>query len=201
MVQFSPLLALAPFRDWDIDLLRKINGGRNPFWDHILLPVTLVTFYVAYGIPLLMALISIPGKKVRLRLQGLYILCALLFSGLMVNLIKPLVGRIRPWMTYPFVHKLGPAGGFSFPSGHAGDVFTLVTGLFLIIPRKGIGFLFYGWALVVIYSRMYLGAHYPTDILGGACIGILSSLLFYTLFRRWFRAFASPDSGKESTRK
>ena len=67
----------------------------------------------------------------------------------------------------------------SFPSDHAIFVFTLATGIWLISRKIGVATYIYV-SIMVLLPRIYLGLHYPTDILVGACIGILISLLFHT---------------------
>jgi undecaprenyl-diphosphatase len=97
------------------------------------------------------------------------------------SLIKPWVDRLRPCHTVdgmPVVQQLhllvscGP--GKSFPSSHAVNNFAVAT-LFTYYYRR-IGPYVYGWAALVALSRVAVGVHYPSDILGGAVIGTLVSL-------------------------
>jgi undecaprenyl-diphosphatase len=90
------------------------------------------------------------------------------------KVVKQAVKRNRPCEIVPAVHRrVRPSDRFSFPSGHTAGAFvmaTLVAGLFpVLFPLAA------GWALAVGFSRIYLGVHYPTDVLAGMSIGILSA--------------------------
>jgi undecaprenyl-diphosphatase len=127
-----------------------------------------------YGYPLLaLALIGFDPEK------GLAFLTAALASfGIelpLYKVVKQAVKRDRPCEIVPAVHRrVRPSDRFSFPSGHTAGAFvmaTLVAGLYpALFPLAA------GWALAVGFSRVYLGVHYPTDVLAGMSIGILSAL-------------------------
>ena len=105
-------------------------------------------------------------------------LIALLLSFLVNNLIlKRLFGRIRPYDVIEgltiLIHK---PGEFSFPSGHTASSFGAATAFYLNMNKK--------WGAVAIclaaaigFTRMYVGVHYPTDVLGGMVSGIFTGIL------------------------
>jgi undecaprenyl-diphosphatase len=102
--------------------------------------------------------------------------------------VKPLVGRIRPCTVLEHVRLLVPCGpGKSFPSSHAVNNFAVA---FVVSRyyRRAAPYIF-AWAALVAYSRVYIGVHYPSDVLGGAllgcCIGWLLVLLFERLAALW----------------
>jgi undecaprenyl-diphosphatase len=126
------------------------------------------------------------------RLRGL---ACLLAGGIMVglndfishNFIKELVARPRPCHTLPDLqHITNCSNSFSFPSNHASNMFTVATVLSLCF--KNLAFLAYTFAILVCYSRVYLGVHYPFDVLGGALLGIGMGVLGYKLYKK-FRKF------------
>ena len=119
---------------------------------------------------LLIALILLVRPKTRR--CGMAMLLALLMGLLAGNLIlKPWVARPRPFLTYTDIAALLHPGGFSFPSGHTVSSFCAATTCFGYFRRAGIGC--YVLAALIGFSRLYLGVHYPTDVLCGAVLGIL----------------------------
>ncbi len=110
------------------------------------------------------------------RRTGVYCAAAIVLTFLVVNCaIKPLVARVRPYDLFPEIQILVHAEhDFSFPSGHSANSFCCAWALFRRAPRK------YGVAALVLaaliaLSRLYVGVHYPTDVLAGVALGVLLS--------------------------
>lgn len=104
------------------------------------------------------------------------------------GLIKHLVERLRPTHDPSLenaVHVInGYRGGmYGFVSSHAANFFAIVTLVTLIMRRGLVAAALYGWGLVQCYSRIYLGVHYPGDILGGMIVGLLAGWLVWCLMR------------------
>ncbi len=112
------------------------------------------------------------------RRAGIYSACALAASLVINNLIlKNLVGRIRPYELVEGLHCIvAPAHDASFPSGHTGASFASAVSISRQLPRKMAGF-FIVLASLIAFSRLYVGIHYPTDVLGGLVTGIGIGLL------------------------
>lgn len=105
------------------------------------------------------------------------------------SVIKPLVARFRPSHNPDIMDQLsfvnGYTGGrFGFPSNHACNGFGVAMFLTLLFRNRIVSIAAFLWAIGSCYSRMYLGVHYPTDILVGAILGICFALLVYYIYNK-----------------
>jgi undecaprenyl-diphosphatase len=104
---------------------------------------------------------------------------SLIISHIPVAISKKMYPRKRPYLSLPDTNiGNNPLKDHSFPSGHTTAIFSIVTPLIFLNPFIGMFLLFA--ALLVAISRMYLGLHYPSDVLAGIVLGISSS--FFSLF-------------------
>ncbi|SHK79996.1 undecaprenyl-diphosphatase [Selenomonas ruminantium] len=115
------------------------------------------------------------------REQGILTLSALLLSGGIAECIKHLVMRPRPFLQIPELTPLGvPPHSFSFPSGHTVCAFAAA----FILWRTCKGwprFFFLFFAVIMAFSRLYAGVHYPTDVLAGIIVALAGSSLVWRL--------------------
>lgn len=108
--------------------------------------------------------------------------------------LKDLIGRIRPYEVIEGLKLLvAPETSFSFPSGHTSASFACATALTLSFGKKG------AWSFVlaalIALSRLYVGVHYPTDVLGGIVVGTLAAVGAYYLLKRFVKTdFVRKDS-------
>lgn len=177
--------------DVDSDLLIHLNNMGNANWDGFWVAVTDIRFWVGIYI-ILLAITMYQSKDAK---KALYILLAFALSASLIHLlgtylVKPLIARPRPCNEIEIQGLLRVIEGtckqeFSFFSGHAANAFA--QGIFVMLLfkdwNKALVFLSIILAMVIAYSRVYLGVHYPLDIICGALIGSLSSMLFYHLFK------------------
>jgi undecaprenyl-diphosphatase len=109
------------------------------------------------------------------RIAGAFFLCALLAFALelpLYKILKQKIKRHRPCEVLSGVHqRISPSDRFSFPSGHTAAAFVIATLIAHFFPILTVPVSI--WAMLVGVSRIYLGVHYPTDIIAGLVIGIL----------------------------
>ena len=119
----------------------------------------------------------------RCRRQGLAVGCALITDLVLCNLIlKPLVGRVRPFVVQPVALLIPPPTDASFPSGHTAASFAAVfalkaSGSPLWKPALAV-------AVAMAFSRLYLYVHWPSDVLGGALVGAAAGFIGAWIARR-----------------
>ena len=119
------------------------------------------------------------------RMRGLALVLAtalaVSISDFLGATLKELIARDRPCHVLSHVKDIANcSNSFSFPSNHAVNSFTFAT--IVTLAYKNLTFLLYVSALLIGYSRIYLGVHYPTDVLSGALLGILIGFLGYKYF-------------------
>jgi len=121
------------------------------------------------------------------RLMALHIVLAFILSGILAQVLKRLFNAPRPReiiesiVFNSFFHGRTAVGWDSFPSGHTTSAFALATILALHVNKKGWGLFFLLMAILVGYSRIYLGQHFLDDVLAGAILGTLVGTMVYSL--------------------
>ncbi len=167
----------------DVKLFYFINRGlENNFFDLIMPIITNVRYW---RIPLIIIFLSLfiwgdkKGKKTFL----LCLITLILSDQVSSSLLKPLFHRLRPYKVLDNVHKLVGSGGFSLPSSHAANIFSMAMVITYIWRRAWIAFLVFGIAVVVGFSRVYVGVHYPLDVAAGVIVGGVCVLLSIQIFK------------------
>ena len=153
---------------WD-KTMKGLSNTVNP-----LIPVTILGIW-ANG--------YFTGDKVMMR-NGFKSGLTIGFAALVSASVKGAVNRARPSKQYPGEIILRThTGRYSFPSGHTTSAFAIATSLTLSYQKWYVAVPSYLYAGFVGYSRMRLGAHFPSDVLGGMAIGIGSGFLVWQLDR------------------
>ena len=175
----------------DITMFRFINGSlSNSILDFLMPFITDLNkqrFVLVFVVVILLWML-IRGSR-RVRIAAVLLIVTIIFSDqLSSSVIKHCFERSRPCRTLQNVHLLVSCGsGFSFPSSHAVNNFAGALILAFFLPRAK--WWFFGFAFIVAFSRIYVGVHYPFDVIGGAAIGLFCAgcvlLLFITLEKLW----------------
>lgn len=161
-----------------LDFLQTIH---TPLLDKILAFITSLGNAGIIWIVLAVVLLILP----KTRKTGIIVAAALLMDFVLCNLIlKNLVARMRPYdVNTAIAILIKKPLDFSFPSGHTAASFAAMTALFLAKMKKA-------WiaalvlAVLIAFSRLYFYVHYPTDVLGGAVVGILSGIIGYAIVEK-----------------
>ncbi len=176
---------------WDQWLFIQINStGTNSFFDAVLPFFRNSAFWTPLYLFILAFIILNYGKKGAW--WGLAFLCTIAISDIASSrIIKEIFERLRPCRDpafYMHVRLLAPecAGGYSFTSSQAANLFAMATFVsitFYPVFKRWV-YLSYLWAFVISYAQIYLGLHYPLDVLGGAGLGVLAGLLTAWVFNK-----------------
>jgi undecaprenyl-diphosphatase len=160
----------------DATLFVLINSiWANPVTDFLMPLVTNGYNWIVPGVVTVIVILWKEGKRGVGIVFGMAIVIALCDQSA-AHIIKPVVQRVRPCHVLDSVHLLVPCGaGFSFPSAHATNWFGGAVWLSYSFPRlTGV---FYILAFLVAISRVFVGVHYPLDVIGGAMIGSALGLI------------------------
>jgi undecaprenyl-diphosphatase len=176
---------------FDYHLFHLINAEwRNAFLDAVM-PI-IRSKYVWY--PVYVGIIAWAFTRYKSKLGFLYVVsllsCVAVTDLLSSSVLKPLVQRLRPCNEllsgHEVVLNVSCGYGYSFPSSHAANHFALsILCLLLFKANKPMSAMLILWAALICYAQMYVGVHYPLDVLGGALLGILMARLWYTTTRRF----------------
>lgn len=179
--------------DIDADALLAINGLHDTFQDALWWMVSAKWSSVLIVLGLLWVLLH-QNRRHALLVLVMLVLAVLVADQVSSGLIKHLVERLRPTHDPSLesaVHVVnGYRGGmYGFVSSHAANSFAVATLLSFIMRHRLVSLSLFTWSLLQCYSRMYLGVHYPGDIIGGIVVGILAGWLVWQLMcwiqRRW----------------
>jgi membrane-associated phospholipid phosphatase len=180
----SCLKSSAQINKLDVSTVQELSEDRKPWETKTFRFFTNTTNDISLAIPLSLFIAgTLNGDKAMCK-NALITTESLALSTAVTFALKYSVKRERPYARDSLITKIGPGGGYSFPSGHTSQAFSVATSLAIAYPKWYVIVPAYLWAGSVAYSRMYLGVHYPSDILAGALVGSGSALLMHKI-NKW----------------
>lgn len=174
--------------EWDKFLLVLLNSWHHPLADTLFWYISQkFTWIPFYGFLIFVVIKKFQRNAVWVILSVLLVVaaCDQFASGF----CKPFFERLRPSHNPELqenIHLVNEYHGglYGFISSHAANSFGIATLLFLVFRTKKLPYIssLFVWAAVVSYSRIYLGVHYPADIIAGGAVGILFGCIIFRLF-------------------
>jgi undecaprenyl-diphosphatase len=196
------LLMLELLLELDQKAFFVLNGFNTPWLDQVMFWISKTEFWIPLYAGLLFLIIK-NYKKKSWAIIGCLILTIILADQITSTGMKPFFQRVRPSrdpQLKELVHTVnGYKGGkYGFASSHAANTMGIAFFLWLLFANRyrWIWILFI-WATIVSFSRIYLGVHYPGDILVGMLLGLLSGYLGFIIkqkFESGFKQYSLPDS-------
>ena len=184
--------------DIDREILAFFNGSASLFVDNLAVVLTSGLTWIPLYISLLYIVIKNNETMKQIMLViGCVLLCIVLSDGVADFIVKPLVGRLRPsndplvMCTVDVVNGMRSAQ-YSFFSAHASNTFCIAMFFSLLVRKKSFVVSMVTWSLVNCWTRMYLGLHYPSDIIVGLLWGgIVGSVVYLIYIKSYLRMY--PD--------
>lgn len=173
---------------WDKEVLLYLNGLGSVTFDSFWLITTKISSWIPLFVLFGILLMTQFPRRIALSRFALVVVLSIFITWL-ARLTKIWTERIRPCNDETInsaMRILKTPGDYSFFSGHASSSFaiTLLVVLFLKEKVKWVP-IFFIWPLLFSYSRLYLGVHFPLDVIVGGLVGMVSAVLFYLGYLRF----------------
>lgn len=183
----------------DRNLFLAINSWHSHLFDIVMVYVTQIWVFLPLFALWIYMVYSKYGIKKLFVLVG-FLLLLIGLTDQSSNLVKHSVKRYRPSHNLEIqaqIHSVDnyKGGQYGFFSGHAANTFGIAALLFLLFRDKAMWFrsIFFLWAGLTAYSRIYLGVHYPSDIFVGMLVGIVWAMIVYEFIQFTFKKYFNEE--------
>lgn len=179
-------------QDMDMQVLSLFNGSDNIMLDQMVQILTSGLTWIPLYVMLFFVVMRNNETMGQIALVvGSAIFCVLLADGLVDGIIKQLAERWRPSNDPTFKYMVQVVDdirlkGYSFCSAHAANTMSLAIFFSLLVRSKLLTISLVIWSFINCWTRLYLGVHYPSDILCGMIIGIVVGILVYLLYHKLY---------------
>ncbi|WP_276498943.1 phosphatase PAP2 family protein [Pontibacter litorisediminis] len=184
MLLFIEATTLDVFYTLDLETLELLNGSRLVLFDVVLLFLTDTAYAIGALLPVCFYVAGYFRKDKNLKLKAVQYVLAMGLTVLIVGTLKYAVDRPRPFLNSTTITQLAETGSPSFPSGHTACAVTAAVTLALMVRNNLFRAVVLAWALLIAYSRLALGVHYPSDVLTSVLLGTLAAILTDYAFRK-----------------
>jgi undecaprenyl-diphosphatase len=173
--------------DIERDAFLWLNGGHTPFWDSFMWLYSGKTVWIPAAALILFMLFYRKNPKESLLILLFLALALTLCDQFASSVCKPLFTRLRPTQHPDFMNVVQTVynyrgGKYGFISGHAANAFGFATFTLLLLRDRWYACAILLWAVIMCYSRIYLGVHFISDIVPGMIAGALFGFLCYRLY-------------------
>ncbi len=157
--------------NWEYDLLRSLAGKRTTTGNNFHKGLSKINSPLCFAVPAGLLITGLIEKDKTLKENAFFITESIIVSSLITWTMKKTIGRERPAVNDPGFTAVLYLDSKSFPSGHTSEAFSMATSLsmkyhqwYVVVPA-------FAYAGLSGFSRLYLGVHYPTDVIAGAIVG------------------------------
>ena len=181
----------------DTSVFLYLNGFHNQYWDYFMTMYSSRFVWVPFYASFLYVMIR--NLHIKVTIASLLVIVAIIFicDQTASTILKPMVERMRPsnldnpispWVHVAFNYR---GGRYGFPSSHAANAWSMAFFAMYLVKRNKLTLFLFAWALLMTYSRIYLGVHYPGDLLVGTLIGFIAATASYYLYRYFAKSYTS----------